>query len=81
METYMRETQMPWPAIEFDKLPHKEALTKYEGSGIPCLVVLDPSGKVIFDSYAGKTYVGPEKVLKDLESMLSNSSAAVAISR
>ena len=48
METYMRDTQMPWPAIDFAKLPGKEALKKYGGEDIPCLVVLDASGKVIF---------------------------------
>ncbi len=38
--------QMPWPGVSFDKLAGKEALTKYAGGGIPCLVVVDASGKV-----------------------------------
>ena len=53
METYMRDMQMPWPAIDFAKLPGKEALQKYAGEGIPCLVLLDASGKVLSHTYAG----------------------------
>jgi len=71
METYMRDTQMPWPAIDFAKLPGKEALKKYAGGSIPCLVLLDDSGKVISDTYAGKKYLGPEKVLTDLNAILT----------
>lgn len=79
METYMKETQMPWPAIDFAKLPGKAALKKYGGKSIPCLVVLDPSGKVISDTYAGTDYVGPEKVLADLAAMFAKPpGAAVA---
>lgn len=82
METYMRDAQMPWPAIDFAKLPGKQALKKYAGDGIPCLVLLDASGKVISDTYAGKNRVGPEKVLTDLPSILANeSTAAIAATR
>jgi nucleoredoxin len=76
METYMRDTHMPWPAIDFAKLPGKEALQKYGGESIPCLVLLDASGKVISDTYAGKKYVGPEKVLTDLEAIFAKGPAA-----
>jgi nucleoredoxin len=81
METYMRETQMPWPAIDFGKLPGKAALKKYGGKSIPCLVVLDASGKIISDSYAGKDYLGPEKVLADLAAIFAQPPAAVAAAR
>jgi nucleoredoxin len=82
METYMRDTHMPWPAIDFAKLPGKEALQKYGGESIPCLVLLDASGKVISDTYAGKKYVGPEKVLTDLEAIFAKGpAAAIAATR
>jgi nucleoredoxin len=82
METYMRDTQMPWPAIDFQKLPGKEALKKYGGESIPCLVLLDASGRVISDTYAGKDYVGPEKVLADLNAIFAKTpGAAVAATR
>ena len=82
METYMRETKMPWPAIDFTKLPGKEALRKYAGESIPCLVLLDDSGKVISDTYAGQKYVGPEKVLTDLNAILAKTpGTAIAATR
>jgi len=76
METYMRIAEMPWPAIAFAKLPGKEALKKYAGESIPCLVLLDSNGKVVSDSNAGNKYVGPEKVLTDLSSILEKGSVA-----
>jgi hypothetical protein len=39
-------------------------------------VLLDASGKVISDTYAGKKYVGPEKVLSDLDAIFAKTSAA-----
>jgi nucleoredoxin len=77
MKTYM--SKMPWPAIDFAKLPAKEALKKYAGEGIPCLVVLDASGKILFDSYAEGKRIGPEKVLTALDaSFAKGPSAAIA---
>ena len=82
METYMRDAQMPWPAIDFAKLPGKEALKKYAGESIPCLVLLDASGRVISDTYASKKYVGPEKVLADLNAIFAKTpTAAIAATR
>ena len=71
METYMREANMPWPAIDFQKLAGKDAIKKYAGSGIPCLVLVDATGNVISDSYAGKQYLGPQKVLSDLDAIFA----------
>ena len=53
MQTYMRETQMPWPAVSFEKIRSKQGLLKYEGDGIPCLVVVDASGKDLPRTVAG----------------------------
>src|SRR3954454_8746041 len=82
MEKYMRDMHMPWPAISFDKLPGKDALRKYAGESIPCLVVVDSNGKVISDTYAGKTYRGPSVVLAELDELLTGKGPApVAIKR
>ena len=62
MQGYMREMQMPWPAVSFDKIAGKEGLLKYAGSGIPCLVVVDTNGKVVIDTFAGTDYRGPSVV-------------------
>ena len=71
MEGYMREDQMPWPALVFDKVAGNRALRKYAGSGIPCLVVVDETGKVVFDTYANNDYRGPEAVLADLDQLFT----------
>jgi nucleoredoxin len=71
METYMREANMPWPAIDFQKLGGKEAIRKYAGDGIPCLVLVDATGKVISSTYAGAQYLGPAKVLGDLDAIFA----------
>jgi nucleoredoxin len=76
MEGYMRDDQMPWPAVSFDKVAGNAALNKYAGSGIPCLVIVDENGKVIFDTYAGKTFRGPEAVLADLDQLFSGKAPA-----
>jgi nucleoredoxin len=75
METYMRETNMPWPAIDFQKLGGQEAIKKYAGSGIPCLVLVDATGKVLSDSFAGTQYLGPQKVLSDLDTIFAGNAA------
>ena len=67
MEGYMRDFQMPWPALSYDKVMGNEALRKYAGSGIPCLVVVDENGRVMFDTFSGSNFRGPEAVLADLD--------------
>jgi len=66
-ESYIREANMPWPAIDFAKLKGKEALTKNAGNGIPSLVLVDASGNVISSSQN----VGPQKVLADLDAIFA----------
>jgi nucleoredoxin len=70
-ETYLREANMPWPAIDYQKLAGKDGIRKYAGDAIPCLVLVDQTGKVISDSFAGKEYVGPGKVLTDLDAIFA----------
>ena len=78
METYMRETNMPWPAIDFQKLSAAREIKKYAGNGIPCLVLVDSNGKVISNSYDGSNYVGPKKVLTDLDAIFAKGTLAQA---
>ena len=76
MATYMRESGMPWPAIEYGKLANVGALQKYAGRGIPDLVIVDASGKVLADSYVSGKYVGPAKVLDDLSTIFARAGSA-----
>lgn len=68
---YMKEDDMEWPAIAYDQIK-RNPLSKYGGNGIPRLVLLDEKGTVVSDSYEGEQYVGPTKVMKDLEKLLKD---------
>ena len=82
MATYMRESGMPWPAIEYSKLANVPALQKYAGKGIPDLVIVDASGKILADSYVSGKYVGSARVLDDLSAIFARgSSPQVATNR
>jgi nucleoredoxin len=70
-ETYMRETNMPWPAIDFPKLKGKQGLSKDAGPGIPSLVLFDSTGHLISSSYAGSKYRGPQQVLADIDAIFA----------
>ena len=76
MAAYMRETGMPWPAVSYDKLGNIGALQKYCGSGIPDLVIVDATGKVLADSFVSGNYVGPTHVLQALDKYFTTGSLA-----
>jgi nucleoredoxin len=73
-ENYILEEEMPWYAVQFRKSA-KSKLKDYCGPGIPCLVLMTPDGKVLSDSYVDDEYVGPRKVMADLEQLLAKSKA------
>ena len=67
MEDYIKEDAMPWPAVSFRNIAKLEKIAAYCGKGIPCLVLVDREGNVVSDSYDGQNYLGPDKVMKDIE--------------
>src|SRR5207248_5257857 len=71
MATHMRESGMPWPAIEYGKVANVTALQRYAGRGIPDLVSVDASGNILADSFVGGKYVGPGKVLEYLNAIFA----------
>jgi len=71
MEQYMRETNMPWPAIDYDKRQEKDELRAVAGNGIPSLVVVEASGKLVSRSFDGEKYLGTQKVLDDLDAIFA----------
>ena len=70
MVNYMTGDRMPWPALAFARASSSNPLSRFAGSGIPCLVVVDDSGKAVLDSYIDGKYVGPRKVLDEFEKLL-----------
>jgi thiol-disulfide isomerase/thioredoxin len=81
METHMKEANMPWPAIDYQKVAGKEGILKYAGEGLPDLVLVDSSGKVLADSYQGKQYIGPAKVVEALNGYLTGKLQASAVAQ
>ena len=71
MQQYMRETNMPWPAIDYDKLKEKGELRTAAGNGIPSLVLVDATGKLVSRSFDGEKYLGGQKVLDDLDAIFA----------
>lgn len=47
MKGYMAETGMKWPAVKYGSAPANALKQKFNIRGIPTLVVLSPSGKII----------------------------------
>lgn len=70
MAGYMRDDRMPWPALRWSALRHTPEIERFGGSGIPCLVLIDETGKVLSDSYRWGRYVGPDAVLDDTWKLL-----------
>jgi nucleoredoxin len=65
MRDYMKADNMPWPALKYDVRQHSPDLMKYGGPGIPCLVLVDGTGRVLADSFQGDNYLGPGHVLRE----------------
>lgn len=71
MLEYMEKTKMQWPAVKFNKTENR-LVSGYGGSGIPCLVVTDRNGALLFHSYAGSEYLGPSEPMKKFEKVLNS---------
>jgi hypothetical protein len=68
METYMNQNNMPWPAVAFSRIDEQASrLPRDLVKGIPYLILLDSSGKLLSRSGDGDDL---EKVLTDLDKIL-----------
>ena len=66
---------MPWPAVRFRDARRIDEITRYEGEGIPYLVVVDRQGKVIADSFANGEYIGPASALAKMGELAPSTAA------
>jgi nucleoredoxin len=71
MVKYVKDDRMPWLAMKYDEAQRDGELRRYGGPGIPCLVLVDPAGVVLSDSFEGDQYVGPGKVLADAQRLMA----------
>ena len=74
-ETYLRESKMPWLAIDYDQLGAVDCLRKLGGDNIPSLLVLDASAQIVASSYDGEQYLGPHNALAALERIFAQKAA------
>jgi nucleoredoxin len=67
---YMQEVGMTFPALKFDAVK-SSPIKQFCGRGIPCLVAFDRNGKIVSDTNVNGQYLGPQKVLKDIEGLIN----------
>jgi hypothetical protein len=80
MEAYMAESNMPWPAVAYDKRTGKAgAIQNNLVREVPCLVLTDATGKILSYNHGGENAAGPEKVLADLDQIFSRGSDSAAV--
>jgi len=80
-ETYIRETKMPWLAIDYDQLGDLPEIKQIGGESIPSLLVLDAGSHIVASSYEGEKYLGPQNALDALDRIFQGSTAAPIASR
>ena len=69
METYIAQSNMPWPAIAYDKVASKvDHMEKKMVREIPCLLLTDAGGNIISTSHGDD---GLKKVISDLNQILA----------
>jgi nucleoredoxin len=81
----MKGVSMPWPAVRYDALVHPDSapttppantfkspagIESFANIGIPDLVLVDATGKVLSDSWNGTQWLGPWKVVADIKKMV-----------
>jgi thiol-disulfide isomerase/thioredoxin len=67
---YMTDAGMPWLMLGFRSLGQAKPLEQWRANGIPNLVAVTRDGDVIFHSYRGTEYLGPEQVVEKCEQLL-----------
>jgi thiol-disulfide isomerase/thioredoxin len=67
---YVQGLGMPWPILKYSDVGFVPAVEQSAGPGIPDLVALTRNGEMIFSSYHGAEYVGPESVLDQVDTLL-----------
>ncbi|ATC64899.1 hypothetical protein CMV30_13500 [Nibricoccus aquaticus] len=70
---YAQEASMPWPMVGFNSLGSVGILEHLKGNGIPCLVVVNRKGHILFHSYQGAEYLGPEDPLDKFIALMDQS--------
>jgi nucleoredoxin len=76
METYLREANMPWAAVDYQQIGAKAAgMDPKIVQEIPCLVLIDRAGRVLSQTKSGENGKTPDEVLADVDQVLSGANA------
>lgn len=67
---YVRKNAMPFPVLKFSQVGSVDLLERWKGRGIPSLIVFTREGEILYHSYRGEEYLGPDSVLKSFEPLL-----------
>jgi thiol-disulfide isomerase/thioredoxin len=68
---YAREIGMPWPILKFSDVGSVRPIERWEGPAIPDLIVITREGDLLYDSFRGEAYLGPQSVLDEVEPLLN----------
>lgn len=66
MESFIKEHQLPWPALKWDEVITANDINKYAGGNLPGLVLIDADGEFITSSTQNGHYMGPSVVLEEI---------------
>lgn len=78
MRRYMRQQQMPWPAIDYRRIDTLPALRRLAGAAPPNLVLLDRAGNVLASGWEGRRYIGLTPVLRTWSAHLRHAAVDTA---
>jgi nucleoredoxin len=80
METYMNQSNMPWPAVTFAAVSAQVTAMQIDVTrDVPALILLDSSGKLLSRSQANGG--GLDQVLADLDKVLAQRAAVASAPR
>jgi thiol-disulfide isomerase/thioredoxin len=67
---YAREVNMPWPVVKYSATNAIPVFEQWRARGIPCLVVLNREGDLIYHSYRKDEYLGADDPLEKFSTLL-----------
>ena len=62
MESYLRQTQIPWPALAYEQLATQPDLAALRQAGLPRYVLINGGGETLADSLENGKLVNPQHV-------------------
>ena len=72
METYLGQSNMPWPAVDYPKIPARAAAMETKLiNDIPALLLVSATGHIISQTSTGDKPKTAQQVLADLDAILA----------